>query len=612
MRFGTSFFNKTLIRTDVRRYWPVLFAYTAVWMSLPLTQWTDAQFNELNAAAQTQFFAGNTIYEMMPVAIGTAVVFGCIMAMAMFSYLTNSRCVGLMHSLPVRRTTHFVSHVASALGMFVVANVFVALLTLLVQVLTGTAAPLDVLVWLAVVTMLDFIFFSLAVVCCMFTGWLLAVPVLYGVCNCIVWVTQMLLQSLGGVFYFGYVTAPPSDAVVWCTPVMNLAGKINSWFYRSPEGAIPSAQLEKLYADTLLPRCLGSEAWQTLGIYTAAAVVLLVISWALYRRRASESAADPVAFRWAKPAFRYGIALLGGLALGLGLYSILSVHSRGLQLPLLLLCLVIMGGMTYFAAAMMIDKSFKVFRHGWKGAVAVGVVLVAVCLVTKMDPTGVTNRIPAQEDVESVSLSASMDHYISSDQTCTDPEVIAAVLECHKAILTYGERADYSHNWFGVYIHYNLKNGTTMHRTYQLGEEQIRNAPELKDALEQTLNQEEIRRARMTGRTQPLTQGDHLWGGYVEIYEKDVHKTLTAEEATAFYEALERDIRNGVGKVAIGAAQPMAKDLGIALTTDERDIDINNLPADATEALGVLEEILKSQNVTHEDLVDVPDEEFVD
>ncbi len=194
MRSGTSFFNKTLIRTDIRRYWPVLFAYTAVWMSLPLTQWSEAQYI---GNGSRDYFAGDTIYEMMPAAIAIALVFGCMMAMAVFSYLTNSRSVGLMHSLPVRRTTHFVSHVASALGMFVVANVFVALLTLLVQALTGSTAPMDVLVWLAVSTMLDIIFFSMAVVCCMFTGWLLAVPVLFGALNCFVWVVQMLLQSLG-------------------------------------------------------------------------------------------------------------------------------------------------------------------------------------------------------------------------------------------------------------------------------------------------------------------------------------------------------------------------------------------------------------------------------
>ena len=34
MRSATSFFDKTLLRTDVRRYWPLLFFYTGIWIVL--------------------------------------------------------------------------------------------------------------------------------------------------------------------------------------------------------------------------------------------------------------------------------------------------------------------------------------------------------------------------------------------------------------------------------------------------------------------------------------------------------------------------------------------------------------------------------------------------
>lgn len=58
------------------------------------------------------------------------------------------------------------------------------------------------------------------------------------------------------------------------------------------------------------------------GIYTAAGAALLALTYLLYRRRKSESAADPAAFPWMRPVFRYGTGLLGGLALGLGLYQL--------------------------------------------------------------------------------------------------------------------------------------------------------------------------------------------------------------------------------------------------------------------------------------------------
>lgn len=585
MRSETSFFNKTLIRTDIRRYWPVLFAYVAVWMSLPLTQWTQAHFY------QEQYFPGDTIYEMMPAALGIALVFGCIMAMAVFSYLTNSRAVGLMHSLPVRRTTHFVSHVSAALLMFTAGNVLVALLTLLVQAVTGSAAVMDVLVWVAVVTMLDVFFFSMALLCCMFTGWLLAVPVLYGALNCIVWVVQALLQSLGGLFYFGYVSASVSRGVMWCTPVMKLISAMDQYYYQTPNGVLTYGQYQEQFPMTNMPRCMGGELWKTLAIYTVVAIVLLAISWVLYRMRSSESAADPVAFGWAKPIFRYGIALLGGLAVGLGLYVILAVNSRQVQLPLLLVCFIAMGIIAYFAASMVIAKSFKVFRSGWKGAIAVSVVLVVVCLVTKMDPTGFARRIPAPEDVASVSLNVSYGNGSSGD--CTDAETIAAALATHEAILTYGEPTNFDANWWGIYIHYTLKDGRSMYRTYNLDEQQIKTTPELKEALNHVLNTDEVRRTRVMGRAKPLSEQESLWGGYVEIYdERGIHEQLTAEQATAFYEALKRDFDNGAGRMEVGEPREMIADMSLSLTTNTQDIYFNGLPADATEAIAVLEDIL--------------------
>ncbi len=588
MRSGTSFFNKTLIATDFRRYWPILFGYTAVWMALPLNQWTDSQYG-------VEQYPGTIIYEIMPMALAVAVIFGCAMAMALFSYLTNSRAVGLMHSLPVRRITHFVSHLTAGLAMFTAGNVVVALLTVLVQAATGGLAVKDVLVWLAVVTMLDVIFFSMAVLCCMFTGWLLAVPVLYGAMNGIVAVTYALLQTLGSLFYFGFSVMPQSSFVQWCTPVMNLMGVLGQWSYSSLDNAAPA---------------LGERAWRMLLIYTAVAVVLLVLAWILYCRRSSETAADPVAVRWAKPVFRYSIALLGGLAGGIGLYAILSIRRSSLHLPLLLLCVMGTGVLAYFAAAMVITKSFKVFRDGWKGAVAVSVVLVAVCLIMKMDLTGFVHRVPAPEEVAGVMISDS--YGISKADVCTDPETIADVLAGHQAIVTYGQPTDYAGGWRTVYLGYRLKNGNTIYRRYDLDTKKMESAPELKEAVEKLLNQESVRRDRIVGSSRSLKEMGRLLGGYVECYGRDLRVQMTEEQANAFYDALERDIRNGAGWLYVDGSSDSAdttkEELYVILYIQQQDIAINDLPRDAEESWEVLREILRTANVTGEEMPAAPAE----
>ena len=73
MRSATSFFDKTLVRTDVRRYWPLLFVYTAFWLLLlPVVQWSELPHVT---------YAGDYIYNSMIFALGSAVAFGLLMAM---------------------------------------------------------------------------------------------------------------------------------------------------------------------------------------------------------------------------------------------------------------------------------------------------------------------------------------------------------------------------------------------------------------------------------------------------------------------------------------------------------------------------------------------------
>ena len=59
---------------------------------------------------------------------------------------------------------------------------------------------------------------------------------------------------------------------------------------------------------------------------------LLALGYLMYRRRQSESAGDVVAFRFLRPVFRYGLALLSALSLGRLLYAMLweSVFQKGL------------------------------------------------------------------------------------------------------------------------------------------------------------------------------------------------------------------------------------------------------------------------------------------
>ena len=197
MRSATSCFNKTIIRTDVKRFWPLLFLYTGIWtVMLPVYQWVELDYGY-------RAHPGDYLYDVLTGSLVMALIFGCLFAVAVFSYLMNSRSVGLMHSLPVSRGTQFNSHVASVMGMLTAGKLAVAVLTVLVQMIHGDVAFRAIGMWLLVTTLVEFFFFDLATLCCMVTGWLLAAPVLYGVANALAMGITLLLNVLGELFYFG-------------------------------------------------------------------------------------------------------------------------------------------------------------------------------------------------------------------------------------------------------------------------------------------------------------------------------------------------------------------------------------------------------------------------
>lgn len=547
MRSATSCFNKTLIRTDVKRFWPLLFLYTAVWIILlPVYQWVDQGLRFGNPG----FYPGDYLYDMMFAGLIMAVIFGGLFSMAVFSYLMNSRSVGLMHALPVSRGAQFVSHVVSVMGMLTAGKLLVAVLTVVEQAIFGDVAFKAIALWLLVCTLQELFFLSLGILCCMVTGWLLAAPVLYAVLNSLAFMVTQLLRLLGQLFYFGYANSYGWPAVTrWLTPVYTLGQVLGDNFRPVPvevvndTASIYSSHIAVVDA-VRLPRELNPAAIGPLAIYTFLGLVLLAVSYFLYTRRASESAGDPVAFAWARPIFRYAVALLGGLALGLGLYSILTVNRDEQNLAMLLICFVLMGILCYFAVEMLIRKSFRVFRKGWPGAIAVAVVLVLVGIGAKMDITGYEQRLPDREKIESVELNIYMEDVYSSGLSQSD--TIDAILALHKVVAAEGRVPVELEGNYGIHLEYEMEDGTIFRRRYTLSLPAAMENDAITQALSRVINCEEVR-YRNTLNGKDGLEDLKFRGGYISGRYMDYNQQLTAEDARRIYDAVLIDLANGAG-----------------------------------------------------------------
>ena len=101
-----SFFNRTLFRKHLSRFWPMWGGMSLVGAMLPL-------YLQL-ALMQDGFHASDTSFfreGLYQVACYFVPCFTCAYAilcvMAVWGYLYNARSVGLMHTLPVDRTCLF-------------------------------------------------------------------------------------------------------------------------------------------------------------------------------------------------------------------------------------------------------------------------------------------------------------------------------------------------------------------------------------------------------------------------------------------------------------------------------------------------------------------------
>ena len=573
MRSATSFFDKTTARSDLRRHWPIAFIYTCVWLvGLPVNLWSSSMWmpEEMTPALR----AAQIIIGSYPTLAGALFVFGCVLAMALMGYLMSPRAVGLLHALPVRRGTLLATHTLVGWLMLNVPALLAVLVSIPVQAYYGGVAWGALGAWLLVHCGLSLFFLALGLLCAMVTGWLLAIPAIYAVVNFAVIAAAGLVRTLCSLFCYGYAGDDDfAPFVYWLTPVVNLVKRFGTCGVERSDAA-PYPWQVQFPADVV----------HAVGIYTAAGAALLALTYLLYRRRKSESAADPAAFPWMRPVFRYGTGLLGGLALGLGLYQLVlgwRMESEAGRWVGLLVSTVLMGALCYYAAEMLVRKSLRVLRRSLPGAGLVCVLLALVCAGARFDVPGYAARVPDVSAVTQVQLRGSLG---LSAVNCTEPETIETVIALHREIITLRPDEDDPENSDYITLRYTLTDGSTLTRAYQLNP-----AGELEDVLETVFNTGEVREKSLI-----TSRHTGSWrGGYLSLDRTGDAMQLTAAQAGEIYGALLRDIAQGHNHYDFSRLDDRHV-LVVQLDlegSDDYSLYIGELPEDCTETMQALVDV---------------------
>ena len=618
MRSMISSSERALARSDFRRFWPLLFGYAVLWLcALPLSLWSRHDYLSSRRPMEAMASVSNYFYNASRASIYVSAFFAVLLAMALFAYLMNSRSVGLMHSLPITRGRQFATHFAVGVVMFTAVHLATALLTLPVQAALGAVNMRGTWEWFAAAELTSLFFFALATLCAMITGWLLAVPVIYTGINFLFAAFHLLFSTMTQLFYWGYESAGWPAWVNWLTPFVRLYQAATT---TGAEDEIPyGVENGARYYFDYLP----SAFWKTMLIYTAAAVLFIVLAWLFCRARRSETAGDAIVFPWLRPIVLYVISLAGGMGLGILLWYMVSNTQ---SIVALLLCQIVAGLIVYFGVQMLLHKSFKVFnRRGWLGAAALTAVLVILCLVIRFDAFGAQKYIPDVNQIESAEVRTYGDTPTVSG--LQDPQGLEKLTAFHKAVLDQGKPAaaeidqvigvptsenDDSQRYITFAFSYYMKDGSTVYRTYT---QIVRRGTPLYEAANAFYNDPAVRQVSYDNRysyvkIDPSTitggwfnnydlggdsveltaaQTRQLYAAIQRYYDANRQKTVDIlhsddgqQRATCFY--LEFNYRDAEHAASVDGNSPVSVD------TENGDCfwNLDDLPADCTEVLDLL------------------------
>lgn len=451
MKSKISCFNAGIAKNLLRRFWPLWLGYFLALLLVPFTLYGKLRdFNPtVDLSPGLDFMLGNLRGFMLFLCFGAAV----LAAMAVFSFLYNTRSCGQFNSLPVTRTCLFFSVFLTGALAFFAADLLACAITALLC-LSGYLSFGSVMDFFAVLVFSKTFFYSFAAFCAMLTGSLLILPCVYVVLNFSFFVAELCIRDILSKVIYGLNA---SDLhLTFLSPLIFMVKKLDVIYMEWPK----------------LAQLRGSG---TTAAYALVGLAFVLLAWRLFLRRRMETAGDTVAIRILKPVFQYCMCFGSAVVFADLVYSLADLKTGGRNATLLLLLLMLVGAfLGYFAARMLIDKTLRVFRGHWKGFFLSAAVIVLFMGACEFDLLGVEKHVPDTEEVESVLVNGvELKEEENLMQTLAFQQSLLAHKTRHESLSGPGGES-FSQNGTAillrrnVQIDYRLNNGKTLSRSYTI------------------------------------------------------------------------------------------------------------------------------------------------
>lgn len=413
MQSRTSFFNGAVFRKNLTRFAPVMALDTLLLVIMIMLAWSRPGENR-------GYYFIDQVSNLISIMGYVNLIYGAVVAQLIFGDLFNSRMCNALHAMPLRRECWFVTNVASGLvySLIPTAVATLVLLPLLTKTIFVGAWKLAFLFFLA--ANLEFIcMFGLAVFSVMMVGSRITMVAGYGLLNFGAPICYWLVDSVYSPLLYGVIT--PSGLAEKLFPLQYMS---RSLVDTDASGIFDSfgrilTGVQATYSLT--------EGWRSLWWLALAGIVFTLAALILYKHRNLECAGDAVCSRKLIPVFQVLSALFVAVAAEFFLTELVGLGENQEFLKYVLLFIGLLVG--WFAGKMLVERSARVFQpRSFVGLGILAAVLAASMGLTKLDVLRLDERLPAQEDIESVYLDY-------NGATFTDSSDIAKVLQLNKLVL---------------------------------------------------------------------------------------------------------------------------------------------------------------------------------
>lgn len=464
MQSKISFFNKALFKKNISRTWIAgLLYFVLLLLMLPVYFVINtANISDDDWYTRLGYTMEMRLYEHMSSIPTTflAIIIAIIVTGITFWYLFNRRDSYMMHSFPVSRRSLFFTGILSSITVSILPVILVSIIMTIAAYARGCEGVASVWYWALIVVVSTLLFTAVAIFSLMISGQIVTGIIFYFIFNFLYLMMEVAFRLTASTLIWGLSEAMNGIQYKIWTPVLYIADKA------------------KVYTDIAMDdnyeRVVHFEHKFTggniLAIYAIAAIVIIIISYQLYRYKKLETVLDFIAVPFMKPVFSVGMSFFISMVAGgfvAGMVEALTPLSYDMKFGIAIVSSLILGVIIYFATQMLIEKTLRVFcaKKAFYCAIY-SLVSLAVLLCMRFDVVGVENKVPALKDIEWAGIE---NNYT---MVFTDEMDIEAFRQLHQNFLTdKKELRNISYNYPDVdgttfSIRYKLKNGNIVIRRY--------------------------------------------------------------------------------------------------------------------------------------------------